>query len=79
VSTPFEPLHPAPRRRLIAAFVAGPVLWLVAIVVALLVIDRSDAVELGLLITLASFVVATSGLLALYALRRRQESRAHRG
>jgi hypothetical protein len=74
-ATRFEPLHPASRSRLVVAFVVGPLMWLVALVVALVLIERTDAIELGLLIAFGSFVVAAIGLLAFYAARRRQELR----
>jgi hypothetical protein len=75
---PFEPLYPARHSRLVVAFIVGPLLWLVALVVALVLIQRTDAIELGLKITFAAFVLATAGLLALYAVRRRQELRERR-
>jgi hypothetical protein len=69
----FEPLRPATRRRLIVGAVVGPALWLVALMAAAVVFEYSDAIGLGLAITLGSFVVALNVLLILHAGRRRQE------
>jgi NO-binding membrane sensor protein with MHYT domain len=63
---------------MVAAFVLGPLIWLVALVVGLLLIHRADVIEVGLLITFAAFVVSCAGLLAFYVARRRQELREHR-
>jgi peptidoglycan/LPS O-acetylase OafA/YrhL len=79
-SVRFEPLRPASRGRLIAGFVLGPVLWLVALVVAAVLFDHSSAIALGLLVTVACFVVSLAVLALLHAGRRRQERRyADRG
>jgi hypothetical protein len=67
----FEPLRPVSRGRLIAAFVLGPILWLVALVVAALLFDYSSSIALGLLVTAASFVVSLLVLALLHARRRR--------
>jgi peptidoglycan/LPS O-acetylase OafA/YrhL len=76
----FEPLRPGSRGRLIAAFVLGPVLWLVALIVAAWLFDYSSSIGLGLLVTAASFVVSLLVLALLHAGRRRQEKRyANRG
>ena len=79
-SVRFEPLRPASRGRLLAGFVLGPVLWLVALTVASWLFDYSWAIGLGLLVTVASFLVSLVVLALLHAARRRQERRyAHRG
>jgi membrane protein implicated in regulation of membrane protease activity len=76
----FEPLRPASRRRMIVALVLGPVMWLVALIVAAALFEYSSSIALGLLVTLASFVVSLLVLTLLHARRRRQERRyADRG
>ena len=76
----FEPLRPASRRRMIVAVVLGPVLWLIALIVAAALFEYSSSIALGLVVTLASFVVSLAVLAVLHALRRRQERRyANRG
>ena len=76
----FEPLRPASRGRVIAGFVLGPVLWLVALIVASWLFDYSWAIALGLLATVATFLVSLVTLTLLHAARRRQERRyADRG
>ena len=57
------------------AFLVGPVLWVVALIVVAAVVDRRDAVEAALIVTAASLVVALPVLGTLHALRRREERR----
>lgn len=71
----FEPLRLASRPRLVAAFVLGPLLWVISFAVASVLIERTNAIELGLLIALGSFVVALVVLGVLYLFRRREERR----
>jgi ABC-type transport system involved in multi-copper enzyme maturation permease subunit len=79
-SVRFEPLRPASRGRLIAGFVLGPVLWLVALIVAAWVSNHSSAIALGLLVTVAAFLVSLLVLGVAHALRSRRERRyAERG
>ena len=47
----FEPLRPASRRAVIAAFVLGPLAWLAALIVAAIVLDYTGAIAFGLAIT----------------------------
>jgi hypothetical protein len=76
----FEPLQPASRGRLVAAFLLGPIVWLIALIVAAWVLEYTSAIELGLLVALASFVVSLVALALLRAERRRAERRyAERG
>jgi membrane protein implicated in regulation of membrane protease activity len=76
----FEPLRPASRGRLIAAVLLGPVVWLVALIVAAWLFHYSSSIALGLVVTAASFVVSLVVLALLHARRRRQERRyADRG
>jgi hypothetical protein len=72
---PFRPLRPASRPRLILAIVFGPVAWLVALDVACVLLARTDAIEAGLAISLASFVVAAIVLGLLRVGRAREERR----
>jgi hypothetical protein len=72
----FTPLRQVDRRRLTAMFVLGPVVWLVAIVVAAALSNKTAAIEFGLLIAFASFVGFAMLLLVFYAARRRRELRA---
>ena len=78
-SVRFEPLRPASRGRLIAGFVLGPVLWLVALIVAAWLFDYSWAIGVGLLVTVASFLVSLLVLAILYSRRRSQERRYANG
>jgi zinc transporter ZupT len=71
----FRPLRPASGPKLIAAFVLGPVMWLVAVVVASWLLDRTNAIELGLLVTAASFVFAAVVMSLLRLGRQREERR----
>jgi hypothetical protein len=71
----FVPVHPTPLRRMIVRAIAGPLLWLIALAVVLITLDRTQAIELGVLIAAASFALSTIVLLVLRALRLRQERR----
>ena len=75
----FEPLAPASRGRVIAALVLGPILWLAALVLAAWVVDKTDAIALGLAVLAGSFVIAVLVLSCVYVARRRQEKRYERG
>jgi hypothetical protein len=71
----FKPRRPASRGRLIAGFVLGPVLWLVALLVTAWLFDHGWAITLGLLVTVGSFLVSLLVLAILYTRRRSQERR----
>jgi hypothetical protein len=71
----FVPVHPTPLRRMIVRAIAGPLLWLIALGIVLITLDRTQAIELGVLIAAASFALSTIVLLVLRALRLRQERR----
>ncbi len=75
----FEPLVPASRGRVIAALVLGPILWLAALVLVAWVVDKTDAIALGLAVLAGSFVIAVIVLSCVYVARRRQEKRYERG
>jgi uncharacterized membrane protein len=72
---PFMPLGPVPRRRLILRAVIAPLLWLVALLVAAMVVHRTDAIELGLLIAFAAAVVSLVVMSLLRAGRNREQGR----
>ena len=74
-SVRFEPLRAASRRRLIAALIVGPVIWLVALMVAAHQLQNTWAIEAGILITLGSFAIAFAVLAVLRQARIRQEQR----
>ena len=74
-SVRFEPLRPASRGQIIAAFVLGPVLWLVALIVAAWILDYSEAIVLGLLVAVVSFLVALIVLRLVHAGRERERRR----
>jgi hypothetical protein len=72
----FEPIRRRlSRKRLVLLSVASPLLWVVAFVVASIVLDETDAIELGLLVACVSFAAGVIGLLLLRAARRREERR----
>ena len=70
----FRPLRPAKGTKLILAAVIGPVAWVVAWLVAAWLIERQDAIEFGLLVTLGAFVFAVP-VLGLLAWGRTREER----
>ena len=79
VPTPrFEPLRPATRTRLIAAFVLGPLVWLATLVVLAAVLERTRAIENALLVTVVSLLVSLPVLALLHAGRQRQRRNASR-
>jgi hypothetical protein len=54
----FTPLRRASRRKRVAVYILGPVLWVLAIHLVALVAARVDAIGLGLAIAAFSFCVA---------------------
>ena len=72
---PFRPMRPASGPKLIAALVLGPILWVVALIVASWLLDRTDAIELGLLIVAAVVRLRGGGADLLRLGRRREERR----
>jgi MFS superfamily sulfate permease-like transporter len=71
----FRPLRPASRTKLILAIVLGTVLWAVALAVVAVIVKYTDAIAVGLLVALASFVVSAIMLSLLRQGRLRQERR----
>jgi hypothetical protein len=71
----FEPLYPASRANLIAGVVLGPLLWLVAIAIVAWFFEYTWAIAFGLLVTVASFLLALVVLALLRRARLRQVRR----
>jgi hypothetical protein len=71
----FRPLRPASPARLVAAFLLGPMAWVAAVLAADLLISPTEAIETGLLVTAASFAIATVVLSLLRLGRLREERR----
>lgn len=71
----FRPLRPVSRARLIAAFVLGPLAWVVALAILAWLIERTSAIQIGLLVTLVSLVVSAIVLSVLRVRRLREEHR----
>jgi hypothetical protein len=71
----FQPLRPAKGTKLILAAVIGPIAWVIAWLVAAWLIDRTNAIEFGLLVTLGSFLFAVPVLGLLHWGRGREERR----
>jgi hypothetical protein len=66
--------------RLIAAIVLGPLLWVVGLAIVAVVVHKSDAIELGVLVAVGSILVAAPILWVGRVARRREERRyASRG
>jgi hypothetical protein len=77
---PLTPIRPVSRRRLTVRAVAAPFVWLTALVVAAIVVHRTDAIGIGLAVAFGSLVVATVGLSLIRAARNRERRRyAERG
>jgi hypothetical protein len=69
----FSPLQRASRGRLLALVVVGLLLWLTAIAVVGIVVQRTNDVEIGLAVTGAAFVLAVLAALPIRARRIRAE------
>ena len=65
---------PTSRWRLVALYLVGPLFWVVALVVLSVLLRERDAVEIALLITAGSFVVAVVLLVPQRLLRIRREN-----
>jgi hypothetical protein len=75
----FRPLRPARGWRFIAAIILGPLAWLIVFMVTAVLVERFDAIEIGLLIALCSFLVGLVVLLVLHAARNRERRRYEPG
>jgi hypothetical protein len=71
----FRPLRPASGRKRIVVLVLGPIMWVVALMVSSWLLDRSNAIEFGLLIAAGSCVFAAVVLSLLRLGRLREERR----
>jgi hypothetical protein len=71
----FRPMRAASGPRLMAAMVLGPFLWVVGLVIVAVLVHRTDAIELGVLIAVASMLVAVPILIVLRLGRQREERR----
>jgi uncharacterized membrane protein len=71
----FRPMRAASGLRLIAAIVLGPFLWVVGLVIVAVLVHRSNAIELGVLIAVGSILVAVPILIVVRLGRRREERR----
>lgn len=71
----FRPLRTASGLRLIAAIVLGSFLWMLGLVVVAVLAHRTQAIEFGALVTLASVLVAVPILILFRVGRRREERR----
>ncbi len=72
----FRPMRTASGLRLIAAIVLGPFLWVVGLVIVAMLVHKSDAIELAVLIALGSILVAVP-ILVVFRLGRRREERRY--
>ena len=70
----FRPLRPVARPRLALWFLVGAAIWLVALLVLAVIVDRTDVVRLALIVLGASFGIA----LVLLGLARVQRVRSER-
>ncbi len=71
----FRPMRTASGLRLVAAIVLGPLLWVVGLVIIAVLVHKSDAIELGVLIAVGSILVAVPILIVVRLGRRREERR----
>lgn len=73
----FSPRRPASRRRrVIALFLVGPVLWVILLAVVARVVQGLNVIEIGLAVAAVSFVLALALLLPMRVRRVREERRA---
>jgi hypothetical protein len=69
----FRPMRTTPRAKRVAAILLGPVAWLAAVALVAVLVKRTTAIQIGLLVTTGSLVVAVAGLGALRFARGREE------
>ena len=70
----FTPLARASRAQRATVLVVGPLLWLAAVIFVGVIVDRGNAVEIGLVVALVAFVLS----LLVSALARRRRLREER-
>ncbi len=71
----FEPLRPASRTRLVLGLILGPILWLAALIVVAATLRFTWAIQLGLLVSVGTFILSLLALSFLRSRRLRQEAR----
>jgi len=69
----FRPLRPPTRAGRVAVLLAGPLLWLAALVIVAIVAGETDLIWLGLVIAGGSFLLAAVFLLLARAHRLKEE------
>jgi hypothetical protein len=72
----FQPLRISADVTRRVAFILGPLVWLVAFLVVAVVVKRRDAVELALIVVVASFGVGVVAAVPMRRARVRQEGGA---
>jgi len=73
--TRFRPLRLISRTKMVIAWIVGPLLWTFALASVAWLVNRANAIELGLLIAAASFTVGVVMLSLLRSDRLREERR----
>ncbi len=71
----FQPSRPARRPALILVYIFGPLVWLVAFLIAAVALERVNVIEIGLAVTIVAFVVSLVVLSILRAARQREQRR----
>jgi membrane protein DedA with SNARE-associated domain len=69
----FSPLRRASRSTVVLVYILGPLLWVAALILTGYLVQAQDAIEIGLLVAAAAFVVAIVLLLPQRMLRVRRE------
>jgi hypothetical protein len=69
----FSPLRRVSRSTAVVVYILGPLLWVAALIATSYLVEAQDAIEIGLLVAAAAFVVAVVLLLPQRALRVRRE------
>lgn len=69
----FRPLRPANTARLILAGIFGPLLWVLCILFAVFLVQPTQEIVFGAIVTALSFVAAGIILLLVHRARRREE------
>jgi hypothetical protein len=77
---PFTPKRPVSRRRFVVRVLIAPFLWLIAFVVAAIVVRHTNAIGIGLAVAFGSMLIAVLVLTLIRAARDRERRRyAERG
>jgi hypothetical protein len=59
----FRPLRPATSRERVRTLIAGPILWLVALIAVAIVVREGSAVGIGLVVVAVSFLISVPSLM----------------